>query len=187
MKNRTVINYLGFGFLVIAMTASVLFAQTKQAPSKQAVKPLPNLVLDTLDGGKKWSLHENRGRVVLINFWATWCEPCLKEVPMLISFGKEYEKRGLRIVGIALDEEHREELIKSFVGKYKINYPILLPVIGSRLAQIDPVPTTLLIDAEGRLAKKYVGLIPEKLLRADIEKLTKTFRDTNRKAKSGDK
>lgn len=106
---------------------------------------------------------------------------------MLIRFGKEYEGRGLRVVGIALDEEHREELIKSFVGKYKINYPILLPVIGSRLAQIDPVPTTLLIDAEGRLAKKYVGLIPEKILRADINKLTGTFRNTNPKRKLADK
>jgi thiol-disulfide isomerase/thioredoxin len=169
MKTWRIISRLGCGALIIAVLTTVLFAQTKRA-SKPAAKPLPNLILDTIEG-QKWSLHENRGRVVVINFWATWCEPCLKEIPMLVRFGKEYERRGLRVVGIALDEENREELIKNFIVRYKINYPILLPVIGSQLAQIDPVPTTLLIDAEGRLAKKYIGLIPEKILRADIVKL----------------
>lgn len=170
MKFRKLINRAGFLLLIAAVFTSALFAQTESTP-KPAAKPLPNLILDTIDG-KKWRLYENRGRVVLLNFWATWCEPCRTETPMLVKLGKEYKPRGLEIVGIALDE-NGTEIIKKFVAEYKINYPILLPVPGSRLAQIDPVPTTLLIDAEGRLAKKYVGAMPEEVLRDDIEKLVK--------------
>ena len=80
--------------------------------------------------------------------------------------------RGLRIVGIALDTGGTN-LIKKFIAEYKIDYPVLLPVPGSALSRIDPVPTTLLIDGEGRLAKKYVGELPEKILRGDIENLTR--------------
>jgi thiol-disulfide isomerase/thioredoxin len=170
VKKSRIINFVGVLTLIFAVFLSVSFGQEKSAP-KAAEKPLPNLVLDTIDG-KKWSLYENRGRVVIINFWATWCEPCRTETPMLVDLGKKYKKQGLEIVGIALDE-NGTEIIKKFVAEYKIDYPILLPVPGSLLAQIDPVPTTLLIDAEGRLAKKYVGAMPEDLLTGHIEALIK--------------
>ena len=110
-------------------------------------------------------------RVVLLNFWATWCEPCRTETPMLVNLGKEYNERGLKIVGIALDTGGTN-LIKKFITEYKVDYPILLPIPGSSLSRIDPVPTTILIDSEGRMVKKYVGELPENILREDIEKLT---------------
>jgi len=141
------------------------------ASVKGATRPLPELKLPDISG-EQWSLRQNRGRVVLINFWATWCAPCRTETPMLVKLADEYKTRGLEIVGIALDEGGTE-IIKKFVADYKIDYPILLPVPGSQLSRIDPVPTTLLIDAQGRLAKKYVGALSEKILRGDLEKLTK--------------
>ncbi|HXG84941.1 MAG TPA: redoxin domain-containing protein, partial [Pyrinomonadaceae bacterium] len=143
----------------------------KPVAAKAAEKPLPELKLPDLSG-EQWSLHENRGRVVLINFWATWCAPCRTETPMLVKLADEYKTRGLEIVGIALDEGGTD-VIKKFVADYRIDYPVLLPVPGSQLSRIDPLPTTLLIDAQGRLAKKYVGALSEKILRGDIEKLTK--------------
>ena len=169
MKNQKVINLIVFFALVLAGFTADASAQARQNV-KPIEKPLPNLTLNTIDG-KKWSLYENRGRVVLINFWATWCAPCRTETPMLINLGKEYKDRGLKLVGIALDTGGTN-LIKKFIADYKIDYPILLPVPGSALSRIDPVPTTLLIDAEGRLAKKYVGELPEDILRQDIEQLT---------------
>jgi cytochrome c biogenesis protein CcmG, thiol:disulfide interchange protein DsbE len=173
MKIRKFINRMGFLALITAVFASAALTQTESEP-KPADKPLPNLVLNTIEG-KKWSLYENRGRVVLINFWATWCEPCRVEKPMLVKLGREYKPRGLEVVGISLDQDG-EEIIKKFVARYKINYPTLLPVPGSLLSQIEPVPTTLLIDVEGRLARKYVGVMPEEELREDIEKLIKQFK-----------
>jgi 5'-nucleotidase / UDP-sugar diphosphatase len=152
------------------------------AKKNVAEKPLPDLKLPDLNGGK-WSLHENQGRVVLINFWATWCAPCRAETPMLVKLGKEYESRGLEIVGIALDDDGTGN-IQKFAADFEIDYPILLPVPGSRLSRIDPVPTTLLIDSQGRLAKKYVGAMPEKILRADIEKLTRGLRVKNEATKN---
>lgn len=181
MKNQKVINFALLCVLVLAGFAASVSAQKKSAV-KPVEKPLPNLVLKTIDG-EKWSLYENRGKIVLLNFWATWCEPCRTETPMLVKLGKEYKERGLKIVGIALDTGGTQ-MIKNFVGEYKIDYPILLPVPGSALSRIDPVPTTLLIDAEGRLAKKYVGKLPEKILREDIEKLTGAANLKNRKNKS---
>ena len=169
MKNRKVFNLIALVLLFTGLAFSV--PAQKKAPPKAGEKPLPNLVLNTVDG-EKWSLYEHRGKVVLINFWATWCEPCRTETPMLVSLGKEYKTRGLKIVGIALDQDGTK-VIKKFMTEYKIDYPVLLPVPGSALSRIDPVPTTILIDREGRLAKKYVGELPEDILRADIEKLVK--------------
>ncbi len=170
MKKQRITNYFAVLTLLIAVFAAELSAQTKPEP-KLSEKPLPNLTLNTIDG-QKWSLYDNRGRVVLINFWATWCEPCRTETPILVKLGDEFKPRGLTIVGIALDKDG-VAVIKKFAAEYKIDYPILLPVPGSALSRIDPVPTTLLIDTEGRLAKKYVGAMPEELLRTDVEKLTK--------------
>jgi 5'-nucleotidase/UDP-sugar diphosphatase len=182
IKNEQIRTFYSACILFIVTVSSLfgaadIYGQTrrrtvkKTAAAKPAEKPLPELKLPDLKGSQ-WSLHENRGRVVLVNFWATWCEPCRAETPMLVSLGKEYKTRGLEIVGIALDEDGAGN-VKKFVADYKIDYPVLLPVPGSRLARIDPVPTTLLIDSQGRFVKKYVGLIPEKILRADLDKLTK--------------
>ena len=169
MKNRKVINFVALLFLSAGILTIESPAQT-EIPPASARKALPNLALKTIDG-RQWNLNENRGRVVLLNFWATWCEPCRTETPMLVKFADEYRERGLRVVGIALDEDGTS-IIRKFVAEYKIDYPILLPVPGSALAQIDPVPTTILIDAEGRLVKKYVGAVEEEILRRDIEGLT---------------
>lgn len=170
MKNHKIVNYIGLFILLVTGFAAEYSAQTGREP-EAAQKPLPNLTLNTIEG-KKWSLHDNRGSIVLLNFWATWCEPCRTETPMLVNLGREYKDRGLKIVGIALDKDGTA-IIKKFLAEYKVDYPTLLPVPGSALSQIDPVPTTLLVDAEGHLVKKYVGAMPEELLREDIEKLVK--------------
>lgn len=155
--------------VMLVCVAAVQFASGQSSRDKEPAKPLPNLVLNDIDG-KKWSLYENRGHIVLLNFWATWCAPCRTETPMLVKLGKEYKDAGLRVVGVALDEGG-EDAVRQFVRDYKIDYPILLPVPGSLLARIDPVPTTLLIDLEGRLAEKYVGAVPEEVIRADVERV----------------
>lgn len=143
------------------------YGEGARANAATESKPLPELTLPDLNGAK-WRLSDQRGKVVLINFWATWCLPCREETPMLVSLAKDFD--GLSVAGIALDQESLDA-VRQFVVEYKVPYPVLLPVPGSLLSRIQPVPTTLLIDQTGRLAKKYVGAIGESILRTDIEAL----------------
>lgn len=120
--------------------------------------------------GKRWTLSEQKS-IVLINFWATWCPPCKKEIPILVRIYNKYKDKGFLILGIAFD---KKELVKSFVKKYKINYPVL---IGDyRVAQdyeITTIPQTYLINKEGKIVKRWFGLAPnfETELEAYIDSL----------------
>ena len=145
--------------------ASASPAQTRRA-SKPAEKPLPNVILNTIDG-QKWSLYENRGRIVLLNFWATWCAPCRAEVPYLVRLSNKYKANGLEVVGITIDSENTEQ-INNFIKEFKVDYPILLTIPGSILSRQKAVPMSLLVDEKGILTKKYVGAIKESVFEKDI-------------------
>lgn len=150
-------------FLLVVALLAIGFADA----DAQRV-PVPNIAMPTLDGGQ-WSLNEHKGEVVVLNFWATWCEPCRTEVPYLIKLRNELGGKGLAIAGITLDEG--TEVVKKFVAEYQVDYPILIPPAGSPWTKLDSTPTTLVIDREGRLAEKYIGAVPEEQLRSDLEKL----------------
>ncbi len=120
--------------------------------------------------GNAWSLEAQRGKVVLVNYWATWCPPCRAETPALVRLAGEYKARGFEVVGISLDED--TNLIRPFADEYKVSYPILLPSNTTNLSLlIEALPTTLLYDRQGRIAKRYVGAASESTFRADIESL----------------
>ena len=155
--------------LIITFLVVILVASSAEAQAERSKPVVPNLTFTALDG-TKWSLGANRGRVVVLNFWATWCEPCRTEVPYLVKIADEFGKPGVNVVGVSLDEPG-SEIVKKFAAEYKINYPILFPEPDSPFSKIDNLPMTLLIDREGRLANKYTGAVPEKVLRADIGKL----------------
>ncbi len=125
--------------------------------------------LPTLDG-RTWNLADHRGRVVLVNFWATWCPPCRMETPELVSLQSDYKSRGLDIAGINMDDD--PAVVRPFVERYNINYPVLLPRQRFSLGDhIDALPTSILLDREGRVARQYVGMISEAAVRGDIDKL----------------
>jgi thiol-disulfide isomerase/thioredoxin len=155
------------------VTALIVFAAGRKSDGASASpggrQAVPELRLPGLDG-KIWKLSEHRGRVVLVNFWATWCPPCRYETPGLVAFYRKYEPRGLSAVGISMDEEG-PEVVRQFVKKYQIPYPVLLPGESGVGSQVQGLPTTLLIDKRGRLAKTYEGLLDEAELRHDVERL----------------
>lgn len=129
-----------------------------------------DFILQTLDGGS-WSLGAQRGRVVLVNYWATWCAPCRAETPALVRLSNEYKAKGLEVVGITLDEGGATT-VRPFVAEYGIPYPILLPTNAANLSMmIEAVPTTVLYDRQGRVAMRYVGAASESVLRKDVEQL----------------
>jgi cytochrome c biogenesis protein CcmG/thiol:disulfide interchange protein DsbE len=133
-------------------------------------KVMPELVMAQLDGGT-WRMAEHRGEVVLVNYWATWCEPCWEETPGLIRLSQELGPKGLAIVGVAIDEGGRGK-VQKFVDEFHVPYPVVLP---ERMSQIEfgleGVPTTILVDKQGRVAKAYVGAVRERDFRTDVEVL----------------
>ncbi len=122
--------------------------------------------------GKRWSFADQRGKVVVINYWATWCPPCRFEMPGLVNVANEFEKKDVEFVGVTVDDDL--SLVPAFIEKYQITYPILLPGNDPNVGNEGmSLPTTFLYDKNGKLAKKYIGIVLESTLRSDIEDLLK--------------
>lgn len=125
--------------------------------------------LQSIEGGT-WRFSEHRGKVVVVNYWATWCPPCRIETPGLVAFENDYVGRGVEFVGVTVDEDI--DTVRNFVEDYQITYPILNQgfdpnIVGDGMA----LPTTFLYDRKGHLAKKYTGIVLESTLRSDVELL----------------
>lgn len=109
--------------------------------------------------GDSLSLDKQRGNVVLLNVWATWCKPCRKELPELQALHTQYHARGLRVVGVSVDEGGSDAAVRDFAGEFGITYTILRDP-GERVFtafSIVGLPASFLIDREGRLAWKKLG------------------------------
>ena len=139
----------------------------------------PNFTLSDLQG-QEVSLNDLKGKVVLLNFWGTWCGPCVKEIPDFIELYDKYNKEGLEIVGIAIQSGSPEN-IKLFSEHYKINYPILTDINGNESYKafsdygtisgvgMRAVPTTFLIDRDGYIVKTYRGARPGNVFLKDLK------------------
>jgi cytochrome c biogenesis protein CcmG/thiol:disulfide interchange protein DsbE len=131
---------------------------------------MPELTMTQLDGGT-WRMGEHRGQVVLVNYWATWCGPCWEETPGLVRLSRELGPRGLAVVGVALDTGG-EEKVRKFVDDFHVPYPVVLPEKESQMEYgLEGVPTSVLVDRNGRIAKTYVGAVRERDFKTDVETL----------------
>lgn len=132
--------------------------QPAPAPTSTAV---PVIALPDLDGRLRQSA-EWRGRVVLVNFWATWCGPCVQEVPELVAAQRRWSDQGLQVVGIALDEG---EAVRAFAERMGIHYPVLIAgMAGFDLSQnfgndVLSIPFTVVLDRTGRIRYRHLGVI----------------------------
>ncbi|MBS1858766.1 MAG: TlpA family protein disulfide reductase [Acidobacteria bacterium] len=146
--------------LIVAVVVVIYLAF--RAPNQEQVRPperRPALSTFTLAalGGPQWTLADQRGSVVLLNFWATWCPPCRRETPDLVALARTYGSRGLHIAGISMDDDPAS-VVPAFVGKYHVPYPMLLPDASFSLARsVDSLPTSILLDKQGRVAAIYQG------------------------------
>ncbi len=129
-----------------------------------------DFTLPTLDGGNI-SLGDFKGKVIILDFWATWCGPCRIEMPGFVELQKEYREKGVQIIGVSFDRGNIKKVI-GFREDYNINYPILMDD-GSvaRKYGVSAIPTTYVIDREGNLFKKYVGSREKNVFKNDIEEL----------------
>jgi cytochrome c biogenesis protein CcmG/thiol:disulfide interchange protein DsbE len=165
-------------FAVLAGAAGALiytFTGPRATPPARLVSPaerkaMPPIALSDLRGAP-WRLSDHRGEIVLVNFWATWCAPCRMETPDLVEVAKQYAARGVSFVGISMDDQPRSAA-PPFVSKYRIPYPVLVPDESFTLGNaIESLPTTLIIDRSGRLARAYTGAVTADRLRSDLDRL----------------
>jgi thiol-disulfide isomerase/thioredoxin len=166
-----------------------LAAPQDQQPTIRFVRnpdPAPEFKLAGLDG-KPLNLADSHGKVVLLNFWATWCGPCRAEIPDLVALQNKYKDR-LQILGLVVDDDD-QDAIKSFVADIGINYPVAVAGDDVRFQYggIAALPTSFVLDAEGRVVQKHEGLRDPLLYETEIRSLlglpignvrVETFEDT---------
>ncbi len=131
----------------------------------------PDFALKSLPDGKTLQLSSLRGKAVLVNFWATWCEPCKVEMPWLIELQKKYGPQGLQIVGIT-KEDSDEKTIADFAHKMGVNYPVLVGTnkVLDLYGGIDGLPTSFFVDRSGKVVAEVVGLRDESILEDAIKR-----------------
>jgi thiol-disulfide isomerase/thioredoxin len=179
---------LKFSLIVILLAAAAAgFVGCKSSGSQAAglgtEKPLPNEPEVTFKDlqGKDVSLASLKGKVVLVNFWATWCEPCQVEIPWMINFQKKYADKGFTLLGVAMDEEGKS-VVEPYVQKTQfdvaghpmtMNYPIVLgdDDLAAKFGGLLGLPTSYVITREGKIAKRYIGLASE----GDLDKLIQSL------------
>ena len=133
-------------------------------------EPVPDLTLETLDGASI-DLAKQDGRLLLVNFWATWCAPCREEIPDLKALHSDLEEDGLTVIGVALDRKGRE-VVDPFVDQHEINYPIVVDAEGTAEAEFGPIPgllTTILVTPDGQITKRVVGIFPTDEMRPILQ------------------
>lgn len=122
----------------------------------------PALALKDLRG-RTVRLNDYRGKIVLVNFWATWCPPCRAEMPDLIKMQREYQSRGLQVIGVTYPPQTIRE-VRQFIRKLRVNYPIALGTKETKALfdETDTLPITVVIDRRGNVRERIEGiLLPE--------------------------
>jgi len=144
------------GLALTAACAGVAGADQPQLKPWTGANPAPDIDLKTLDG-QPFRLHQMRGKVVLVNFWATWCEPCVEEMPSLQKLRDRFARAPFEIIAVNLQEG--EPRIRGFLKKVPVTFPIVRDTDGAvtRTWQARVFPTSYLIDAEGRIRYVLVG------------------------------
>jgi thiol-disulfide isomerase/thioredoxin len=161
--------------------ASALKGSTKPASQGTAGgMPEPDVRFQGLDGHEV-PLASLKGKVVVVNFWATWCDPCRVEIPWMIEFQQKYASQGFTMLGVAMDEEGKS-VVGPFVASSEfdvdgkqmtMNYPIMLgnDDAASKFGGLIGLPMTFVISREGNIVKRFIGLASHDLLEREIQDL----------------
>lgn len=137
-----------------------------------AAKKMPAFSGKTVSDQGKFDSSSLLGKVVLVNFWATWCPPCRKEIPALVKLQEKYRAQGFAVVGVSMDEGG-SKLVAKFLEKQKVNYPVIIgdADLARGFGGVIGVPASFLVDRKGELLRRYDGFATEDELQEEIEKL----------------
>jgi thiol-disulfide isomerase/thioredoxin len=169
--------------MVLAVSINILSSDKKEIKSdnnsanfvinKKGGDKAPDFALKSVDG-KTVKLSDFKGKVVIIDFWATWCPPCRRGIPDLVDIQKEFKKQVV-IIGISLDRDKTIKDVPDFVKNYGINYPV---VYGDDQVTIDyggirSIPTSFVIDKKGNVVDSHIGLVDKDVFVKKIKELLK--------------
>ncbi len=159
------------GKVLIFALALLMLGACSQSSAIEIGKEAPDFSLSDINGNKV-SLSSFTGKVVILDFFATWCPPCKMEVPDFIELEKTYGNKGFAMIGVALVKSGEA---KEFAGKMGINYPILVDdgKASEIYGPIRSIPTTFIIDKSGKIVKMYIGYREKAVFEADIKELLK--------------
>jgi cytochrome c biogenesis protein CcmG/thiol:disulfide interchange protein DsbE len=177
---------LGAYILVYGRDAAQVSARSA-APSQQGkcrsrvrrvapavAEPAPDFALKDI-AGNEVKLADYKGKVVVINFWATWCGPCRFETPWLVELREQYHQRGFEIIGVSVDslDEYDPAEVSAFVKEHKVSYPIVMATkeMVNDFGPVTGLPTTLVIDRQGKVQYRHRGLISFDDLKEKVVKL----------------
>lgn len=149
-------------------------------PAKSSLKPeaerrpAPDFALRDSQG-KIVRLSDYKGKVVLLNFWATWCGPCKLEIPWFVEFERQHKDQGFAVLGISMDEDGWDA-VRPFVSRIGINYRVLMgdDAVAQSYGGVDSLPTTFFLDREGRIASVHIGLVSRSSYERDLKELLQT-------------
>lgn len=162
-----------FAALTLALSACIATATFTLIASPATSKKV-DLSLRDLDGTRQ-RLRDFRGKIVVLNFWATWCGPCKDEMPMFVLAQKDYAPRGIVVIGASLDEKGTRGKIPAFLQEYHIDFPIW---VGATLDDLEKLglghalPATAFLDREGRVVTRVLGQLREEEVKERLEWLT---------------
>jgi cytochrome c biogenesis protein CcmG/thiol:disulfide interchange protein DsbE len=174
IRSRTVRLVQLLPFLLMFFALPIGDAQPASQPKASALvhRTAPNFSRDDLSH-KRINLTSYRGEVVLLNFWATWCAPCLTEMPTFREWQTQYGPEKFQVIGVSMDDASPE--VVAMVARLKLNYPVLMgdEHLGAAYGGVLGLPVTFLIDRHGRIFGRYQGAADLPRIKSDIEKLLK--------------
>ncbi|TXK97677.1 redoxin [Methylococcaceae bacterium CS5] len=161
--------------LVFLLLISALFAWNQNKKSLQVQQPIPLVEFSLPDlAGSVYPISHWQGKILVINFWATWCPPCLKEIPLFIELQTEYAQQNVQFIGIAIDDPL---LVDDYLSFIDINYPILIAETGgAKLSQklgntVNAVPFTVIVNQQSQIIFRHPAELTKQKLRELIEPL----------------
>ncbi len=153
--------------LFLVVCSALVWSTTALSATKMPVFVLPNALDD-----KKVSSETFEGKTLFVTFFATWCPPCIEEVPTLVDLHKKYGRDGFSVVGLSVDQGG-SKAIKRLVKKKSINYPVLMADAKTMqdFGGVYGIPVSFLVNKKGNVVKKYTGYIAKSVLEKDLKKV----------------